>query len=179
MQTTHWKRKYMESEHEKRRLERAWKRKAFEMQKQISDLNETAEMLFAQVRKGRYELRSHMRAIQDMKAVLQANGIRMYPIIMSLRLCMAEDHETCPLAMEPINTHALPFEGCCAVLDPLKPDEKCAQLSCGHRFNAVWVLYHFVRNSTFRCPVCRKGRRHFSFDAGTVPECMVARAVAA
>lgn len=178
MQTTHWKRKYMESEHEKRKLEMAWKRKAYEMQKQISDLNETAEMLFAQVRKGRRELKLHVRAIQQMKAVLQANDLKAYPIVASLRLCMAEDDETCPLAMEPINACALPFAGCCAALDPVKPDEKCAQLACGHRFNAVWVMYHFVRNSTFRCPVCRKGRRHFTFDADTIPECMATRAVA-
>ena len=178
MQSTKWKRKFMESEHEKKKLARAWKHKEYEMEKRISDLNETAEMLYAQVRKGRHELKSHMRAIKEMKAVMEANGLNVYPVIMSLRLCMAEDDETCPLAMEAINTDTLPFEGCCAVLDPLKPTEKCAQLACGHRFNAVWVMYHFVRNSTFRCPVCRKGRRSFTFDAGAIPECMAMRRAA-
>lgn len=170
---TNWRRKFMESEHEKRSQIVAWKRREFELLKKISYLNETAEMLYAQVRKGKYELRSHMRAINVMKATLEANHLSVYPIVMSMRLCLATDTESCPLAMEPINTDTLPFEGCCPLLDPLQPTHKCAQLACGHRFNAVWVMYHFVRNSTFRCPVCRKGRRYFLFEQGVVPECMV------
>jgi hypothetical protein len=173
-----WRRKFMASEHEKRSLVVTWKRREYNLLKQISDLTETAEMIHAQLRKSKVELRSHMRAINVMKATLEANHLSVYPIIMSLRLCPATDDETCPLAMEAINTDTLPFEGCCSLLDPLKPTDKCAQLPCGHRFNAVWLMYHFVRNSTFRCPVCRKGRRYFTFDADVVPECMVRAAEA-
>ena len=176
--TINWRRKFMQSEHEKRSWHVVQKRREQALLKQISDLTETAEMLHAQLRKRKHELRSHMRAICVMKDTLEANHLSVYPIVMSLRLCPAADDETCPLAMDPINTDALPFEGCCPLLDPLKPADKCAQLACGHRFNAVWVMYHFVRNRTFRCPVCRKGRRRFTFDAGVVPECMVKAAEA-
>ena len=173
-----WRRKFMQSEHEKRSWAVAQRRREYNLLKQISDLTETAEMLHAQLRLRRHELRSHMRAIRIMKDTLDANQISgAYPVVMSMRLCRAEaDDETCPLAMEPINTETLPFEGCCPLLDPLKPDDKCAQLMCGHRFNAVWLMYHFVRNSTFRCPVCRQGRRRFTFEEGVVPECMVKKA---
>jgi len=168
-----WRRKFMQSEHEKRSWVMAHRRREQHLLKQVSDLTETAEILHAQLRKSKHELRSYMRAIRVMKDTLEANHLSVYPIVMSLRLCSASDDETCPLAMEPINTDTLPFEGCCPSLDPLKPTEKCSQLACGHRFNALWVMYHFVRNRTFRCPVCRKGRRRFMFDAGVVPECMV------
>lgn len=176
MSKTNWRRKFMESEHEKRMLAAAWKHKERNLTKQISDLNETSEMLQALLRKSKYELKSHMRAINVMKATLEANHLSVYPIVMSMRICAAEDDEICPLAMEPINSDTLPFKECCPLLDPLQPTHKCAQLACGHRFSAVWVMYHFVRNSTFRCPVCRKGRRRFTFDAGVVPECMVVKA---
>lgn len=173
MPNTNWKRKFMTSEHEKRKLLLDWKRKEKEMLTKMSYLNETAEMLFSQVRKSRHEVRSQMRAISHMKTVLEANNLHVYPVVMSVRICPAEDNENCPLAMDAINTSTLPFVGCCPVMDPLKPTHKCAQLACGHRFNAVWVMYHFVRNSTFRCPVCRKGKKFFSFDSAVVPECMV------
>jgi hypothetical protein len=174
-----WRRKFLQAEHEKRSWAVAKRRREYNLLKQISDLTETAEMLHAQLRLRRHELRSHMRAIRIMKDTLDANQITdACPVVMSMRLCRAADdgEETCPLAMEPINTETLPFEGCCPLLDPLKPDDKCAQLMCGHRFNAVWLMYHFVRNSTFRCPVCRQGRRRFTFEEGVVPECMVKKA---
>jgi hypothetical protein len=173
-----WRRKFMESVHSKRSLTLAQNRKEHRLLKQISDLTETSEMLHAQLRQSKFELRSHMRAIKVMKATLEANHLSVHPIVMSLRLCPATDEETCPLAIEPINTDTPPFEGCCPVLDPLHPTHTCAQLACGHRFNATWLMYHFVRNRTFRCPVCRKGRRSFTFDAGVVPECMVKAAKA-
>jgi hypothetical protein len=34
----------------------------------------------------------------------------------------------------------------------------------------VWLMHYFVRASTFRCPVCRRGKRRFEFDASLLPE---------
>jgi hypothetical protein len=168
-----WKRMYMTSEHEKRRSLLAWRRKEDAMLKRISDLNETTEMLHAELRRSKWDLHSHKRAINQMRASMESHNLENIPVSMQMRLCEAADDEICPLTIEAVNGSPLPFEGCCLLLDPLKPTHKCAQLMCGHRFNAVWVMYHFVRNKTFRCPVCRKGRRFFAFDVGVVPECMV------
>jgi hypothetical protein len=108
-----------------------------------------------------------------MHDIFRAHRIPVFPTVMSFRLCASKnEEEQCPLALEKIDACGPPFEGCCDLLDPLKQGEKCAELGCGHRFNAVWLMYHFVRNSTFRCPVCRVGRRRFNFDMATIPQCM-------
>ena len=141
--------------------------------RQISDLGELVEMLSAEIRRGRCTIRSQQKMIESMRNALHANGIPVGPTTMSFSLCVAkDDEETCPLALLPINGCGLPFDGCCAAIDPLNPNKKCAQLVCGHRFNAVWVVYYFVRNNTARCPLCRKGDRRFRFGADTVPACM-------
>lgn len=161
----------MAAEHEKRRWHRKWRRQEFEMRRTISDLRETAELLQSELRRSKSEVQSQIRAIKRMHDIFRAHKIPVFPTMMSFRLCAANG-DVCPLALEPVDACGPPFEGCCAVLDPLRPNEKCAELGCGHRFNAVWLMFHFVRSSTFRCPVCRVGRKRFRFDMATVPQCM-------
>jgi len=132
---------------------------------------ETIEMLQAELRRAQREIRSNYRTMASMRATLLANNLPVQHSISSLRVCIAQnDAELCPLSLAPINSSPAPFEGCALVaLDPLRPDYRCAELTCGHRFNAVWLLYHFVHARTFRCPVCRKGKRRFEFNMDLIP----------
>ena len=171
-QASKWKRMYMSSEHDKRNWVVAWRRREFSLLRTISEIKETVELLHSELCRSKNEVRSQIRAIKRMHDIFDAHSIPVFPAMMSFRLCTSVEGESCPLALESIDSCAGPFENCCTVLDPLKPNEKCAELGCGHRFNAVWLMFHFVRNSTFRCPVCRKGRKRFSFDMDTIPQCM-------
>jgi len=133
---------------------------------------ETIEFLQAELRRAQHEICSKNRIIESMRATLLANNLPVQHSIASVRLCLAnDDNELCPLSLSPINSSPGPFEGCALfALDPLRMDYRCAELACGHRFNAVWVMYHFARSSTFRCPVCRQGKGRFKFDASMLPE---------
>ena len=171
------RRMYFTAEHEKRSWLLSWNRRQSYLNRTISELHDHIEMLSAELRQNREERKSYARTIAQMQQTLQDNNLTAFSsVMMSFRICVAEDNESCPLAMDRIDGCPPPFEGCCAVLDPLKPTHRCVELKCGHRFNGTWVMYHFVRNNTFRCPVCRKGKRRFVFDAAVVPECMKARA---
>ena len=171
-----WRRMYYTSEHEKRSWLLSWNRRQSNLNRTVSELHDHIEMLSAEIRRNREERRSYVRVITQMQQTLKDNNLTVFSSMMSFRVCLAEDDESCPLAMDRINVCPPPFEGCCAVLDQLKPTHHCAELKCGHRFNGVWLLYHFVRSNTFRCPVCRKGKKRFVFDATVVPECMLVKA---
>jgi len=162
-----WKRLYMESEHARRQDER----KIMELSKLASEQHEAIAMLESEVRRGRNEIRCKHRTILSMRATLVANNLPVQYSIESMHVCTAiDDLEECPLSMAPINDSPPPLERCkLAALDPLHPDFRCAELICGHRFNAVWLMCHFVRNRTFQCPVCRSGKRIFNFDRGVIP----------
>ena len=165
---------YYEAEHERRSQASKWKTREFELTRTISNLSETIELLHAELRRSKGEARSQSKAIHRMKQTLTDNNLPVIPTIMSLRLCVAEnDTELCPLAMDTINKCSPPFEGCCLVLDPFKQDQRCAELKCGHRFNGVWLMFHFAKNQTFRCPICRGGKERFGFDLSVIPSCMM------
>ena len=133
--------------------------------------NETIEFLQAELRRAQLEIKSKNRIIESMRATLLANNLPVQHSITSVRFCLAKDDELCPLSLSPINSSPAPFEGCTLVaLDPLRMDYRCAELACGHRFNVIWVMYHFARSSTFRCPVCRVGKGRFEFDSSMLPE---------
>ena len=125
-----------------------------------SEQSETIAMLEAEVRRGRNEIRRNFKTIMSMRATLVANNLPVQYSIASMHVCTAvDDLEECPLSLSPINDSPPPLDRCRLVaLDPLNPHYRCAELACGHRFNAVWLMCHFVRNRTFRCPVCRKGK---------------------
>ncbi len=133
---------------------------------------ETIEFLQAELRRAQREIRANYHVIESMRATLVANNLPVQHSIASMRVCMArDDEEACPLSLAPINSSPPPFEGCTLVsLDSLRTDYRCAELLCGHRFNGVWLMHHFVRSRTFRCPVCRRGKRRFDFDTNLIPE---------
>jgi hypothetical protein len=145
------------------------------LMRKISEQDETINMLEAEVRRGRNEIRSKLRTICSMQATLVAHDLPMQHSISSLHVCQArDDEELCPLSMAPINSSPPPFEGCdVPALDPMNPQYKCAELICGHRFNCIWLMCHFVQNRTFRCLLCRSGKRNFQFDLGVIPEPLV------
>jgi hypothetical protein len=63
--------------------------------------------------------------------------------------------EECPIAREPIAEYDLPFLIGTTWLhgnDVLR----CMSLPCGHRFSAMALAYHFMKNS-MSCPLCRDG----------------------
>ena len=76
--------------------------------------------------------------------------------------------EECPIGSEPIAQCCLDFlPGVC--YDPLQPDRSVAHLQCGHRFNAMNLVYHWARNNTVRCPVCRHGHATARLNMRTLP----------
>ena len=169
-----WRRMYFEAEHKRRRQARIGRRRELELARAMGHLRETVELLQVELQRRSGTIRSHARSIGRMRQTLVEHELPVHPTMASLRLCVAvDDDEACPLAMEPINGCAPPFKGCCLELNPLKPTHRCAELECGHRFSGVWLMFHFVRNRTFRCPVCRRGKERFRFDPSVVPECMV------
>ena len=170
-----WRRMYLGAEHARRRQLFQFQNRERELLRTMGNLRETINMLHAEIRRSQGHVRSHKRAIDRMRAVLAENNLTpALPATMSFKVCNARDEdEVCPLAMEPINRCAPPFDGCCVALNPLKQGKRCAELIlCGHRFNGVWLMYHFVRNRTFRCPICRRGEAQFRFDPHVVPACM-------
>ncbi len=132
---------------------------------------ETIELLRAELRRAQREIRSNHRVIASMRDTLLANNLPVPHAIGSVRICLAQnDEELCPLSLAPINSSPPPFDGCTLVaLNPIRMDYRCAELACKHRFNAVWLMRHFVRARTFRCPVCRRGKRRFEFEASLIP----------
>lgn len=42
-------------------------------------------------------------------------------------------------------------------------------VACGHRFSALHLLYHWVRNMTVKCPVCRRGIENAHLRHSTLP----------
>jgi len=166
---------YMESERARRLDQHRSRRVEEELKSRISDQEETIGALEAEVRRGRNEIRSKLRTICSMQATLTAHELPVQHSISSLHVCPAnDDEEQCPLSMAPINLSPPPFEGCeISAMDPLNPQYKCAELICGHRFNCIWLMCHFVQNRTFRCPMCRSGKRSFHFDMSVIPEALV------
>ena len=159
MPLSRWKRLFMEAEHSRR----AEKQRLLRL---VSEQSETIAMLEAEVRRGRNEIRRNFKTIMSMRATLVANSLPVQHSIASMHMCTAvDDLEECPLSLSPINDSPPPLDRC-----RLVALDRCAELACGHRFNAVWLMCHFVRNRTFRCPVCRKGKKNFNFDRSAIPE---------
>lgn len=68
-----------------------------------------------------------------------------------------EEDEICPISHEKIGTLELDFLPPNSVFLPKSPELSCMRLSCGHKFNALHITYHFARNQTVQCPICRAG----------------------
>ena len=160
-----WKRAFYESERKRRDEKRQWD----EVMSVLTYQREAIHLLETELKRARLEVRSLHRVTRTMHATLKEHNLQAHKVE-SVRICTAvDDMEMCPLSMAPINQSPAPFVGAQDAVDILKPNHKCAELGCGHRFNAVWLMRHFVSNRTFRCPVCRQGTRRFKFEATSIP----------
>ena len=155
----------MASEHKRRKEETQWLRERREMEDRVSRQRETIDYLTTTATRDRQKLRK----------VLIENG-QHTTMVASVRNCKAvDDGEICPLSLDPINHSPPPFETNMdeekpmMVFDTLKPDHRCIQLQCGHRFNAIWILFHFAKKNTFKCPLCRTGHGSFRFQIRDLP----------
>jgi hypothetical protein len=168
-----WKRMYLDTEHARRKLVRRWEGDLNEFERGMSEYEETIRMLKEELLHTRLIQTTQFRIIEQLQKTLLNNGLAVKHSMASLTNCKAKDHEICPLSLAPINQSPLPLgedvAPCDLVLNPTKPDHKCAQLACGHRFNAIWLIYHFIEGNTFRCPVCRAGEPHFRFQRNELP----------
>ena len=53
--------------------------------------------------------------------------------------------------------------------DKERPELNALQLMCGHKFSAMNLIYHWVRNDTVKCPVCRQGVADAHLKRNTLP----------
>lgn len=84
------------------------------------------------------------------------------------RLCEPLDGEECPIMREPMSECSLDFlPG--ITLDPNKPKLSVMELACGHRVGAMNLVYHWARNNTVCCPVCRAGPAGARLNLRTLP----------
>ena len=70
------------------------------MLKSIRYLEETVELLRADVRAHRAEMQSHHKTMATMHDALRELDAHMLPMLLSFKLCRAVEKEICPLAME-------------------------------------------------------------------------------
>jgi len=92
----------------------------------------------------------------------------------TLQLTAPDSGEECSIAMEPIAEYRLPFIPATFKKQHLVKDQPAltkATLPCGHSFNALAVVYHFLKNS-MTCPCCRSGLANEKMGEQFVPQHM-------
>ena len=150
-----------------------WESDTLELSRSISDREDTIKILQEELKHRRLMHATQREAIETMQKTMESYGIPVKRTMASLSNCRATDDEICPLSLAPINQSPIPLcdeLGPSALsLNPMKPDHKCAELMCGHRFNSMWLVYHFVESGTFRCPICRCGPSLFRFQRNELP----------
>lgn len=156
-----WHRPYLRAEWKLRRSEKSVQK----LRNKYSYLKELCAQL-------KHELATAQRLnrSQELTIVSQRNVLKQYnaPAFESFLLCEPGPDEICPLSQSPINTSFLPFAPG-VVYNPERPRHMCTELGCGHRFSSMYLVYYFVKQSTFRCPLCRKGPRKFTFTINEIP----------
>ena len=168
-----WKRLFMEAEHLRRKTIARWENDSHEFSRTISDGETMIKILQDELKHRRIMHTTQREVIEAMQKTMETNGIPVKRTMASLSNCRAADDEICPLSLAPINQSPLPLCNelgpCTLSLNPMKPEHKCAELVCGHRFNSMWLIYHFVESGTFRCPICRCGPSVFRFQRDELP----------
>jgi hypothetical protein len=168
-----WKRKYMESEHTRRDYINRWENDIKDNAETVAECEDIITALKAELKHTKKVNSTQRKMIHQMQDTMTLHGIPIKRIMMSVSNCRAADDEICPLSLAPINKSPLPslVDGrpCTHVLNPMKPEHKCAELACGHRFNSMWLMNHFVEHKTFRCPVCNVGLDAFHFQEKELP----------
>ncbi len=163
----------METQHLLRKYVGRWERDMRDLSKIVADCEDMVSTQEAELKHARRMHSTHRKVIGQMQQDMRLGGIPIKRVMMSVSNCRASDDEICPLSHKPINRSPLPWTTeplpCTHVLNPMKPERKCAELACGHRFNSMWLMGHFVRHSTFRCPVCQSGEENFRFQHRELP----------
>jgi hypothetical protein len=162
----------METQHLLRKYVNRWERDTCALAKAVAECESTISTLKAELKHARRMHSTHRKVIRQMQQDMALGGIPIRRVMMSVSNCRASDDEVCPLSHKPINQSPLPWtasEPCVHVLNPMRPERKCAELACGHRFNSMWLMDHFVRHNTFRCPVCQSGEESFRFRHRELP----------
>ena len=163
----------MEAEHMRRKNIARLESDTIALSRTILDHENTIKILQGELKHRRMMHATQREAIETMQKTMETYGIPVKRTMASLSNCCATDDEICPLSLSPINQSPLPLcdelGPCTLSLNPMKPDHKCAELMCGHRFNSMWLIYHFVESGTFRCPICRFGPSVFRFKKNELP----------
>jgi hypothetical protein len=179
MDARKWKRSFMNAEHEHRRMRRKMEVEMFDLE--ISEMGSRQEirLLREQIKRDKFTIKGQHGIIRRLQKLLRDKGIAepFDTQVISFKTCKANDNEICPLSLQPINFSAPPYDAKhpSIVIDLHKPNNKCVELECGHRFNGLWLLFHFVARSTSRCPLCRSGHEDFQFEMRQMPAGLVDR----
>lgn len=89
-------------------------------------------------------------------SILHAKPKRSNPNFISFDVFQATNDDVCPISQDAINDSCLhSFETINLIEN--KTHLKGIKLSCGHKFNGIFLIYHWARNKNVLCPVCRGG----------------------
>ena len=179
MDARKWKRSFMSAERERRQMKRVMEARMFELEISEMGSRQEARLLREQIKRDKFTIKGQHGIIRRLQRLLKDNGIAepFDTQVISFKTCKANDNEICPLSLQPINSSVPPYDAKHPAIDiePHKPNNKCVELECGHRFNGVWLLFHFVAQSTSRCPLCRSGHEDFHFEMRQMPAGLVDR----
>ena len=75
----------------------------------------------------------------------------------------------CPITQDPIATSHLEFMED-QVVERDNPTHTGTRLACKHEFTAMCLLYHWARNGTVLCPICRSGPKGARLNLRALPE---------
>lgn len=92
------------------------------------------------------------------------NSIRQ----INFKLFQPTPADVCPISQELISDSELEWlQG--VSFNPKEPQLKGIEIQCGHKFSALNLLYHWCRNRTVLCPVCRSGPKDARINMRTLP----------
>ena len=86
----------------------------------------------------------------------------------SIDVSIPDPTEECPITMEKMSDYKLDFLDESQTFFKGRVKYTKATLECGHSFNALAIMYHFVR-SGMKCPCCREGHAD-KLDDKSIPE---------
>lgn len=100
--------------------------------------------------------------------LVHSNRRLKHPKQVQFRLCEPRAGEECPIMREAMGECCLDFlPG--VTFDQSKPRLCVMELACGHRMGAMNLVYHWARNGTVCCPVCRAGPPGARLNLRTLP----------
>jgi hypothetical protein len=97
-------------------------------------------------------------------------SMRLYPSKknIDLQLHVPDSETECPILQESIQSAV--FESFPRPFYQEHPEHKAITLGCSHTFHAMALVYHWSRNKTVLCPICRAGPRGQKLVMSNLPE---------